>query len=139
MFRNSLNQAGPVSKSVNDDMEEAGDEYFEFDGAKLEIKHNATIRQSEVSIGSKITTSGSNQPSVLEGSNSLHSPVSDISQIVRMSEENPSNPGKLLLLFRTKQKYSRKGRFIQQVNGLFLSVWMVKNILNHIIPVQLPR
>lgn len=69
------------------------DEYFEFDGATLEIKHNASIRQSGVSIGPKIVDP-QQQPSILEGSDSVHSPTREIDPISRMTDsENTSNTG----------------------------------------------
>ena len=102
MFRNSLNQ-GPslpvvdtvVSKSADPGLmdEEAADEYFEFYGAKLEIKHNATIRQSTVSIGPKISDSQL-QPSILEGSDTLHSPNAGGSSSITVMAENNSSAGK---------------------------------------------
>lgn len=99
MFRNSLNQQQPplgVAVSNGGDLEEAGDEYYEFDGARLEIKHNATIRQSEVSIAPKITAamsgsgSGVNQSSILEGSDSINSPVDEHNPITAMADNNIS-------------------------------------------------
>lgn len=100
MFRNSLNQQRVSNEGATNDgdieeEEEVGDEYYEFDGAKLEIKHNATIRQSEVSIGPKITTTASHssaQPSILEGSDSPHSPVGhDTNPFNRMAEESSTS------------------------------------------------
>lgn len=92
MFRNSLNQP-PVMSKTDDAMEEVGDEYYEFDGAKLEIKHNDTIRRSELSIEPKITSTASSHPSVLEGSDSIYSPSSSFEQhesSIRMADDNNS-------------------------------------------------
>lgn len=91
MFRNSLNQPG-VSNQLPDETttesleEEVGDEYYEFDGARLEIKHNATIRQSGVSIAPKITPASGYQSSILEGSDSIHSPVDKINPFNAMAD-----------------------------------------------------
>lgn len=73
MYRNSLKQ--PATATLNqEEIEDAGDEYYEFDGAKLEIKHNAKISQSTVSIGTGLKITTNEQSSILEGSDSLHSP-----------------------------------------------------------------
>lgn len=75
---------------TTDSLEEVGDEYYEFDGARLEIKHNATIRQSGVSIAPKITPASGYQSSILEGSDSIHSPVDKINPFNAMADENNS-------------------------------------------------
>lgn len=88
MFRNSLNQPSGRNCDNSTMEEEAGDEYYEFDGAKLEIKHNTSISQSSVSIGPKITHSGY-ESSVLEGSDSPTSP-NPVPAMAESSENNPT-------------------------------------------------
>lgn len=92
MFRNSLNQVPGDSTT----MEEAGDEYYEFDGAKLEIKHNTSIKQSSVSIGPKITTHSGYESSVMEGSDSINSPTNPpgTSEMAESTSANNNPPGK---------------------------------------------
>lgn len=114
MFRSSLNQP-PVMSKTDDAMEEVGDEYYEFDGAKLEIKHNATIRRSELSIEPKITSTASSHPSVLEGSDSIYSPSSSFAQhdsSIRMADDNNSGKDNSFpSLEHTNPSGQKRGRF----------------------------
>lgn len=111
MFRNSLNQSSQSAAAVGVDMNpnssmestRIDDEYFEFDGATLEIKHNASIRQSGVSIGPKIVEQ-QQQSSILQGSDSAHSPTREINPITRMTDTTTSantGTGERRFVFRT--------------------------------------
>lgn len=102
MFRNSLNPSSTTSSSPFGASGGGSDEYYEFDGARLEIKHNASIRQSGVTIEPpKISNSINNESSILEGSDSILSPISAENNNyldTRMSEPqqatNNSAPGR---------------------------------------------